>query len=74
MTNGAVYNLRLSTASGTTYTIHALRNASENFNAFQSYDFKNGIPYKTTNGSTWIKMSNVSSYTAENFDLQFYLK
>jgi hypothetical protein len=73
LTDGVAYNLRLSTAAGTTYTTHPIRNATENYYGFHSYDFTDGVPYQTVNGSTWTKMSNVSSYTAENFDLQFYL-
>lgn len=72
LTNGVAYNLRLSTAGGTTYSTAPIRNAAENYYGFHSRDFTDGIPYKTVNGSTWTVMA-VSPYTDEHFDLQFYL-
>jgi hypothetical protein len=72
LTNGVAYNLRLSTATGTTYSTDPIRNATENYYGFKSYDFTDGVPYKTVDGSTWTRLA-ASPYTSENFDLQFYL-
>ncbi len=73
LANGSSYNLRFSTAAGTTYSVDPLRNATEQYYQFHSYDFTDGIPYYTTNGSTWSKTAR-DWMVGENWDLQFYLK
>ena len=70
--NGASYHLRLSTAAGTTYSTDPMRNATEQYYAFQSYDFKDGVSYYTTDGSTWAVMAR-DWMVGEMWDLQFYL-
>ncbi len=72
LTNGTAYHLRLSTAAGTTYSIDPMRNASEQYYAFQSYDFKDGVSYYTTDGSTWAVMAR-DWMVGEMWDLPFYL-
>ncbi len=74
LTNGANYRIRLSSAAGTTYSMHGIRNAAENYYGFKSYAFA-GYGEKTTNGgSTWLRLLNGTQWAAEDIDLQFYLK
>jgi hypothetical protein len=78
LTNGATYNLRLSTDSDSTYATVPLREGTDCGDAggnghptgFRSDRFTDGHGQRTTNGgSTW---SNLYLYSP--VDLQFYLK
>jgi hypothetical protein len=67
LTNGATYNLLLSTASGTQYSMTPIRNGSDV--GFSSYAFSEGTgQYSTDGGSTW---NDLYPYSPEN--MQFYL-
>jgi hypothetical protein len=65
LSNGASYNLRISTASGTTYTTFPVRAGTDK--GFGTYAFSGGTGQSTTNGSTWTDL-----YLYSHQDLQFY--
>jgi hypothetical protein len=65
LANGATYNLRISTAAGTTYTTFPVRQGTSK--GFATYAFTSGSGQKTTNGSTWADL-----YAYDQQDLQFY--
>ena len=68
LANGARYNLRLSTASGTEYTTIPLREGTDS--GLASFRFTDGSGQRTTNGgSSW---SNL--YEWSPVDLQFFLQ
>jgi len=67
LTNGASYNLRVSTAAGTTYTAFPVRAGTDK--GFLSYVFPDGTGQFTTNGSTWTDL-----YLYSHEDLQFYFR
>jgi hypothetical protein len=67
LTSGSTYDLRLSTASGTTYTATPVREGSDI--GFGSFVFRDGSAQHTTNGSTWTEL-----YLWGALDFQFYLK
>lgn len=64
---GASYNLRLSTAAGTTYTTIPIREGTGA--GLVSRRFTDGHGQRTTDGKTW---SNL--YKWDSVDLQFYLR
>jgi hypothetical protein len=66
LSNGSSYNLRISTASGTTYTTFPVRAGTDK--GFGAYAFSGGTGQSTTNGSTWTDL-----YLKSHQDLQFYL-
>ena len=68
LTNGSSYNLRVSTASGTTYTTHPIR-AGGSDQSMVSYAFTDGIGQVTTNGSSWSDMY----FAPYQVDMQCYL-
>jgi hypothetical protein len=67
LSKGSTYNLRLSTASGTTYTATPIREGTDV--GFRSFVFSDGLAQRTTNGSSWAAL-----YQWAGLDLQFYLK
>ena len=67
LVNGATYNLRLSTASGTTYTATPIREGTDV--GFRSFVFSDGVAQRTTNGSSWAAL-----YQWAGLDLQFYFR
>lgn len=67
LTNGASYNLRLSTAAGTQYIAVPVEEGTDQ--GLLSYRFTDGSGQGTTNGSTW---TDLSQWGPE--DLQFYLR
>lgn len=67
LSNGATYNLRISTASGTTYTTFPVRAGTDK--GLATYAFSSGTGQSTTNGSTWTDL-----YHKSHQDLQFYFK
>jgi hypothetical protein len=67
LAKGSTYNIRLSTASGTTYTATPIRDGWDV--GFRSFVFNDGAAQKTTNGSSWANL-----YQWAGLDLQFYLK
>ena len=77
LSHGVRYNLRLSTASGTTYTTIPIREGTDsgdyggvgNPTGFRSRRFTDGEAQRTTDGTHWSKM-----YEWSPVDLQFYLR
>jgi hypothetical protein len=67
LANGSTYNLRLSTASGTTYTATPIREGTDV--GFRSFVFSDGLAQRTSNGSSW-----AAFYQWAGLDLQFYMK
>jgi hypothetical protein len=65
LSNGASYDLRLSTASGTTYTTFPVRAGTDK--GLAAYSFSSGAGQSTTNGSKWTDL-----YAYGHQDLQFY--
>jgi hypothetical protein len=65
LSDGASYNLRMSTAAGTTYTTHPVRAGTDK--GLSTYAFAGGSGQATTNGSGW---SDLYAYSHQ--DLQFY--
>jgi hypothetical protein len=65
--NGRTYNVRLSTASGTEYSLDSILEGTQP--GFRSRRFTDGDGQRTTNGSSW---SNI--YQWQPVDLQFYLR
>jgi hypothetical protein len=65
--NGQTYNLRLSTASGTEYTLDALLEGTQP--GYRSRRFTDGDGQRTTNGSSWANI-----YQWQPQDIQFYLR
>jgi len=66
LSDGATYNLRLSTASGTTYTTFPVRAGTDK--GIGGFAFSSGTGQSTTNGSTWTDI-----YPWSNQNLQFFL-
>ncbi len=67
LAKGSTYSIRLSTASGTTYTATPIREGTDV--GFRSFVFGDGQAQRTTNGSSWAAL-----YQWAQLDLQFYLK
>jgi hypothetical protein len=67
LATGSTYNLRLSTASDTTYTATPIRDGRDV--GFLSFAFNDGSAQRTTNGSSWADL-----YQWAGLDLQFYFK
>lgn len=67
LANGATYSLRLSTASGTTYTATPIRDGYDV--GFRSTMFNDGVAQRTSNGSSWALF-----YQWAGLDLQFYFR
>jgi hypothetical protein len=67
LTNGASYNLRLSTAGDTSYTTVPVREGTDA--GFRSERFTDGSGQRTTDGATWRDM-----YAWSPVDLQFYFR
>ena len=67
LAKGSTYSLRLSTASGTTYTATPIREGVPE--GFRSFVFSDGVAQRTSNGSSW-----AAFYQWAGLDLQFYLK
>jgi hypothetical protein len=65
LSNGASYNLRVSTASGTTYTTFPVRAGTDK--GIGTFAFSGGTGQSTTNGSAWTDL-----YAYSHQDLQFY--
>jgi hypothetical protein len=65
LSNGASYNLRISTASGTTYTTFPVRAGTDK--GLDAFAFSGGTGQSTTDGSTWTDL-----YAYSHQDLQFY--
>jgi len=65
LSNGASYNLRMSTTSDTTYTTYPVRPGTSK--GLATYAFAGGSGQSTTNGSTWTDL-----YAWDQEDLQFY--
>ena len=65
LSNGAGYNLRMSTASDTTYTTFPVRAGTAK--GLGTYAFSGGAGQSTTNGSSWTDL-----YAYDHQDLQFY--
>jgi len=65
LSNGSSYNLRISTASGTTYTTFPVRAGTDK--GIGAFAFSGGTGQSTTNRSTWRDM-----YAYSHQDLQFY--
>jgi hypothetical protein len=65
LTNGSSYNLRISTASGTTYTTFPVRAGTDK--GISTYAFSGGTGQSTANGSSWTDL-----YAWSKQDLQFY--
>ena len=65
LSNGSSYNLRMSTASDTTYTTFPVRPGTSK--GLATYAFSDGTGQSTTNGSTWTDL-----YLWDHEDLQFY--
>jgi hypothetical protein len=65
LSNGASYNLRVSTASGTTYTTFPVRAGTDK--GIDAFAFSGGTGQSTANGSTWTDL-----YLYSHQDLQFY--
>jgi len=65
LSNGSTYNLRLSTASGTTYTTFPVRAGTDK--GLGTFAFSGGTGQSTTNGSAWSDI-----YLWSHQDLQFY--
>jgi hypothetical protein len=63
--NGSSYNLRISTASGTTYTTFPVRAGTDK--GIKTFAFSGGTGQSTTNRSVW---KNIYAYSHQ--DLQFY--
>jgi hypothetical protein len=63
--NGSSYNLRISTASGTTYTTFPVRAGTDK--GISTYAFSGGTGQSTTNGSRWTDWHHW-----RHQDLQFY--
>jgi hypothetical protein len=66
LTSGQSYNLRLSTAAGSTYWMTPIRRGSGYGYAATTY-FADGLAYKTTNGTDWVNLGPGDA------DMQFYL-
>ncbi len=67
LAKGSTYSLRLSTASGTTYTATPIREGAPE--GFRSFVFSDGVAQRTSNGSSW-----AAFYQWAGLDLQFYFK
>jgi hypothetical protein len=67
LAKGSTYNIRLSTASGSTYTATPIQEGTDL--GFRSFVFSDGLAQRTTNGSSWAAL-----YQWAPLDLQFYLK
>jgi hypothetical protein len=67
LTNGQAYNLRLSTAAGTTYRMRLIRSGEDYGYGAATY-FSDGYAWKTTNGTDW---TGAGSAPTEDH-LQFY--
>jgi hypothetical protein len=65
LSNGSSYHLKISTASGTSYTTFPVRAGTDK--GFASYAFPDGTGQATTNGSSWTDM-----YAYSHEDMQFY--
>jgi hypothetical protein len=65
LSDGASYNLRVSTASGTTYTTFPVRAGTDK--GIGGFAFSGGTGQSTTNGSTWKAL-----YLWSHQNLQFY--
>jgi hypothetical protein len=65
LSSGASYNLRISTASGTTYTTFPVRAGTDK--GLDAFAFSGGTGQSTTNGSAWTDL-----YAYSHQDLQFY--
>jgi hypothetical protein len=65
LSNGSGYNLRMSTASGTTYTTFPVRTGTDK--GINTYAFSCGTGQSTTDGSTWTDL-----YSRSPQDLQFF--
>jgi len=63
--NGSSYNLRISTASGTTYTTFPIRAGTDK--GIGTFAFSGGTGQSTTNGSSWTDL-----YAWSKQNLQFY--
>jgi hypothetical protein len=66
--NGSSYNVRVSTASGTTYTTFPIRAGGAD-QSIVSYAFTDGIGQVTTDGSNWTNMY----FSPYQVDMQCYL-
>jgi hypothetical protein len=65
LSNGSSYNLRISTASGTTYTTFPVRAGTDK--GIHTFAFSGGTGQSTTDGSAWTDW-----YHWRHQDLQFY--
>jgi hypothetical protein len=67
LASGTAYNLRLTTASGTTYTAAPIREGTDV--GLQSYAFRDGSGQGSSNGTSWADL-----YAYSPVDLQFYFR
>ena len=67
LASGTAYNLRLTTASGTTYTAAPIREGTDQ--GLQSYAFRDGSGQGSSNGTSWADL-----YAYSPVDLQFYFR
>ena len=67
LASGTAYNLRLATASGTTYTAAPIREGTDQ--GLQSYAFRDGSGQGSSNGTSWADL-----YAYSPVDLQFYFR
>jgi hypothetical protein len=76
LTSGQTYNLRLSCAAGTQYSVMPLRWADDDMTAWGGYHFEDGAGLangssgqKTTDGTNWVDL-----YAFSPVDIGFYLE